>query len=311
MSGKFVRIIALGLALGTAMALPAAVVEKIAIKVNDEIITLFEINQREQEARVEIQRSQRAWPADLRQYAIDQLVNDRLVAQLAKKEGVLVTRVEIEERINRLLKGRGMNLDDFKAALVQEGSNYDAFYEQTKQRITMQKLFNKSPIAKNLTPGDAEIEAFYRKAAPQEYHVLHCYVSLPVNASFAVRNAKERVIKNIETAVAANPWGFAGIAAANAEMWKDFGFILPGPDMPKYTYPAFSLQPGQTRSFRVVNEIPGFPGFHLVFLAGKRPVALNAVRDRISSMVYEEKLNAALEDWVKTLRKDALVIVMP
>jgi hypothetical protein len=61
----------------------------------------------------------------------------------------------------------------------------------------------------------------------------------------------------------------------------------------------------------VVNEIPGFPGFHALFLADKRQVALDKVRDRISSAVYEDKLNDALEAWILSLRKGATIVTMP
>ncbi|HPH03477.1 MAG TPA: SurA N-terminal domain-containing protein [Spirochaetota bacterium] len=296
-----------------AVHLQAVIVEKIAIKVNDEIITQAEIIVREQEILAEFARAQKQPPPNLRQFVTDQLVNDRLITQLAKKEGVIVGHAEVEERIKRILKGQSTDLETFKANLVREGISYDAFYEQTRKKIVMQKLFFKSPGASAITPDDREIEDFYKKNAPQEMHLMHCYVSVPVGASFAVRNAKERQIKAIETALAANPWGFAAVAAANSEMWRDWGYVLLGPDIPKYLLPAFSklTYKGQVFSFRVVNEIPGFPGFHALFLVDKRQVALDKVRDRISSYVYEEKLNDALEAWILSLRKGATIITMP
>lgn len=291
----------------------AVIVEKIAIKVNEEIITQAEIIIREQEVRAELARAQRPVVGDLRKIVTDQLINDRLITQMAKKEGVIVGHAEVEERIKRILKSQSVDLDAFKTSLAAEGISYDTFYEQTRKKMVMQKLFYKTPGASAITPDDKEIEEFYKKNAPQEMHLMHLYVSLPVGASFAVRNAKERSIKAIETALAANPWGFAGVAAANAELWRDWGYILPGPDLPKYLYPAFSklTYKGQVFSFRVVNEIPGFPGFHALFLADKRQVALDKVRDRISSAVYEDKLNDALEAWILSLRKGATIVTMP
>lgn len=291
----------------------AVIVEKIAIKVNDEIITQAEITQREQEVVAEYARAKRQVPGNLRQFVTDQLINDRLITQLAKKEGVIVGHAEVEDRIKRILKSQSMDLDSFKSSLAGEGISYDMFYEQTRKKMVMQKLFYKTPGAAAITPDDREIEDFYRKNAPQEMHLMHLYVSMPVGASFAVRNAKERQIKAIEAALAANPWGFAAVAAANAEVWRDWGYVLPGPDLPKYLYPAFSklTYKGQVFSFRVVNEIPGFPGFHALMLADKRQVALDKVRDRISSAVYENKLNDALEAWILSLRKGAAIVNMP
>ena len=291
----------------------AAIVERIAIKVNEEIVTQYEITQMEQEMRTELQRTGKPVPANFKQKVNEQLVNDRLVEQLAKKEGIMVSRVEVDERMNLLMRAQSMDPATFREGLAREGLTYESFYEQMRKKMIMQKLFNKSPVAASITASDAEIEALYQKYAPEEFHIMHLYISLPPGASFAQRNDREQKIKNVETALAQNPWGFAQVAAANADMWRDWGFVLPGPDLPQYLIPAFSrLQwGGQVFSYRVVNEIPGFPGFHALLLANKRRVALDTVRDRLSAVIREEKLNDAIETWLASLRKEASIIYMP
>jgi len=311
---SYMRALRLVLGLGLlALPLGAVIVERVAIKVNDDIITQYDITQLEQDMRTEFQRSGRAIPANFRQQVTDQLVNDRLVAQLAKKEGIIVTQIEVEERINYMMKAQSMDADTFKASLAREGVQYDSFYEQMKKKITMQKLFSKSAISASVSASDAEIEALYRKYAPEEFHLMHMYIPLAPQANFTQRGAAEEKIKKVEAALAQNPWSFGNTAAANNVTWRDWGWVLPGPDLPKYLIPAFTqlTWSGQIFSYRVVNEIPGFPGFHSLLLVNKRKVALDTVRDRLAAVVREEKLNEAIDGWLATLRKDAAIVYVP
>jgi hypothetical protein len=67
---------------------------------------------------------------------------------------------------------------------------------------------------------------------------------------------------------------------------------------------------GQVFSVRVVDEIPGFPGYHAYLLVDKRFAPLAKVRDRIEAIARSEKENAAIENWLVQLRKDAAIVYM-
>jgi len=296
-----------------ALPLAAVIVEKVAIKVNDEIVTLYEISQMEQEMRQALQRQGRGVPADFKQQVNDQLINDRLIAQLAKKEGIIVTQMEVDDYINNILRRQSMDVESFKTGLAREGMTYESFYEQIKKQIVMQKLFSKNSIASSLSVTEEEVNALYQKLGMEEWRIMHMYISLPPGASFTVRNAKEETIKKVEAALAQNPWNFMNIAAANkADIYRDWDYLLPGPDVPKYLIPAFNkLQwNGQIFSVRVVDEIPGFPGFHSWLLVDKRRAPLAKVRDRVESLARSEKENSAIESWLAQVRKGAAIVYM-
>jgi len=297
-----------------ALPLAAVIVEKVAIKVNDEIITLYEIAQTEMEMRQAFQRQGRGIPADFKKQVNEQLINERLISQLAKKEGIIVTQMEVDDYVNNILRRQSMDVETFKASLAREGMTYESFYDQIKKQIVMQKLFAKNSLAAAVSVTDEEVNALYQKLALEEWRIMHMYISLPPGANFTARNAKEEVIKKVEAALAQNPWNFANIAAANkVDMWRDFDYLLPGPDVPKYLIPAFNkLQwNGQTFSVRVVDEIPGFPGYHAYLLVDKRRAPLAKVRDRVESLARSEKENTAIESWLTQVRKGAAIVYMP
>ncbi|MDR2734361.1 MAG: SurA N-terminal domain-containing protein [Spirochaetota bacterium] len=296
-----------------ALPLAAVIVEKVAIKVNDEIITLYEISQADMEMRQALQRQGRAIPGDFRQQVNDQLINERLISQLAKKEGIIVTQMEVDDYINNILRRQSMDVEAFKTSLAREGMTYESFYEQIKKQIVMQKLFGKNSLASSINVTEEEVNALYQKLALEEWRIMHMYISLPPGANFTLRNAREETIKKVEAALAQNPWNFANIAAANkADMYRDFDYLLPGPDIPKYLIPAFNkLQwNGQVFNVRVVDEIPGFPGFHSYLLVDKRRAPLAKVRDRVEALARSEKENSAIESWLEQMRKGAAIVYM-
>jgi len=286
----------------------AKIIEKIVVKVNDEIITMYDIYLKTRAIRTQYIRSRKRVPRNLRKHALDQLIGEKLISQIAKKKGVIVSKNEVDDRMKKIIKRRKMTEKQFIAQLKKEKLSMAKFRAQMKLMLSRQKLFRKSKKFANLKPNDKEIMKFYNKLKPKQFHVMHLYIRLNPHASFTVRARVENRIGKVRKMLKANKWNFAYIMRF-ADIKKDYGFILPKREMPKYLFPVFSgrMYAGKMKEFRVVNEIPGYAGFHAVFVRATRLVPIAKIRSRIANMLYEKKLAGAVDAWVKTLRKDAVI----
>ena len=90
------------------------------------------------------------------QYVVQQLINEKLVQQLAKKEGVTPTEAQIDKKFNSIKKQSG---GDFTRALAGRGMTTEDF---KRQMTTEQSLIN--IVTKGVTIPDDQVKKAYDQA---------------------------------------------------------------------------------------------------------------------------------------------------
>lgn len=300
-------------------SLNAEIVEKIVARVNDEIITMQDVEEKVKDLQSEYARQNKPAPGGLAKTALDQLINDMLVMQKARKDGVVVSKLEVEDRMNKMLAAQNLTLEEFKKKLQAEKQSYEQVFSDMHRRLIIQKLFQKAMADKD--GGDKQfkeedVKAFYeqlRKDNPihlTSYRVQHLYIPLSPAASFTDRLAVEKRIDKAREDVKRG-FPLATVAGRYGARFKDFGFVKISPDLPKYLYPVFdkNMYAGKYKDFKIVDEIPGFPGYHAVKVVELKPVPFEDVKDRIQQLLMEKKMADSMQDWVKNLRKEARIVI--
>lgn len=107
----------------------AATLNAIAIIVDKEPITLYEIDK----AMKELKTS--------RANAIQALINDRIEQAQIKKMGMFVNDLELENEITKMLSQNGGDINELKASLKASGRSYDVFKKDFKQQLEKRKLY--------------------------------------------------------------------------------------------------------------------------------------------------------------------------
>lgn len=290
----------------------AVIIEKIAARVNSQVITMYDLREKVSDMRDLYRQMRKRVPADIQKQALDKLINQQLVIQQAKQEGIIVSDMMVKQQIQQLLKTRAWTMEMLKQELKKKGMTVDKLQQQFRQQTMLKQLFKKRKgDIGNIKPTEAEIQAFYDKQAPKEKRVMHLYIRLAPGAGFTARTKIEKRIDAVSAALKRNPWQFMVHGRKFADVVRDYGYMTPREVMekklPKYLFPAFSLNRGRTRVFRVTTELPRYPGFHALFVAGERKVPLQKIKDVIERRLQEEKFNDALQKWVKKLRKSASI----
>lgn len=127
------------LALATALALPAAMVPaqspfSAAVRINDSIVTWYEVDQR---ARfLEILRA----PGDLRAEALETLVNERLQVAEARRMDVLATPEEIEAGVAEFAARADMGAEQFVRTIAEEGVAPETFRDFVSNGISWRNV---------------------------------------------------------------------------------------------------------------------------------------------------------------------------
>lgn len=112
----------------------AAQSQSVAAVVNDDAISTFDVQQRMRLLRIATRAPENE---ALRKKAIDELVDEKLMVQEARRLGVSVDQAEVNSAVSNIASRSKMNVKQFEQALRGVGINFNAF----KRRIEAQLLW--------------------------------------------------------------------------------------------------------------------------------------------------------------------------
>ena len=109
----------------------AGMVDGIALVVNDDPITLFDIEKKKYQKKLS------------KEEAVSQLIDEALFNQLVRKNNISADMFDVNNYLEKLAASNGMDLYTFKGIIKQKYKDYARYEAQTKNLIIRQKLTDK------------------------------------------------------------------------------------------------------------------------------------------------------------------------
>ncbi len=128
--------------------LSAGLINALSIVVNEEVITLYDIDKAMQQQNLSENQ------------AISMLIDKILYKQEIKKFDITLEDKELKEYIKKLAQTNKMSLEKFKSA-VKQNQDYKLFIAETKKRLLNQKLISKIALGKLKIANDEDIKMYY------------------------------------------------------------------------------------------------------------------------------------------------------
>lgn len=150
-------IVALPLLVGlVGLSLPAQAQteQSIVVLVNDDPITLYDIEQRQRFLAVTTQ--EKPSPA-LKKKATDMLIEERLQLQQGKKLGITPDNADVTRVIDGMAKSNNMSPDALAKALGQMGVNIKTLKDRIRAQVAWQDIVRKK-FRRDVTIGDAQVD---------------------------------------------------------------------------------------------------------------------------------------------------------
>ncbi len=291
----------------------AAVVDRIVAVVNDEVITLSDLNE---ELDVIRQRTAATYKgqdierllAEARPHVLNRMVERLLIGQEARKSGIVLKDEEINEAIRDGLAQRKMRMEDLIASLAKEGATLEEYRRELRDHLMKTKLVRRE-IRSMIMISDEEIGAYYQKhrddyEGRETVRIQQILLPIPKNADEGqirtIRQEAEAIRQRLREGEAfellAGRYS-QGPAAASG----DIGFVEKGVMLPEVEAVAFNLKIGE------ISDVISSPvGFHIIRVTDKRGAGLKpieAVREEIRRKIEDEKADKRYESWIEDLRK--------
>jgi peptidyl-prolyl cis-trans isomerase SurA len=205
---------AIGLAQIIFLLLPAAVgfaeiVDRIVAIVNDEVISLYELNQAMQPYIEQVRNSQysqdveRQLMFEVRGKILNEMINDKLADQELKRQKISVSDKEVDTAIERIKESRAITDEELRNALATQGMTYEEYRRQTKQQILRAKLVNRE-VRSKIVITEEDIKEYYDQHAEEyahekKFHLRNIYIRLPTFATDADRREELRKMETVRS----------------------------------------------------------------------------------------------------------------
>ncbi|MCH1542754.1 MAG: peptidylprolyl isomerase [Alphaproteobacteria bacterium] len=266
------RTLRFAVALIVAGAMPASAreVEGIAAVVNDQVISLYDVDQRVDLffASSGIEKSPEMTER-MRQQVLRALVDEKLQLQEAERVEIQIENTEIEQRMELLAKQDNRTLDGIKTFLKDKAIQEETMEAQIRAELAWNQFVRRS-FSGRIKIGEQEIDEQYEKAVKAVNQTRYLVSEILLNLdNFSteeqVRQLSGEIVKQLQSGVAfpaiARQFSIAPTAAQGGQL----GWISADQLNPRLSQAVRQMQPGQ-----ISPPIPTTGGIYILALADKR-----------------------------------------
>lgn len=250
-------------------------VDRIVAVVNDQVVTLRELDERAAGVAAQIRRSggQSLPEETLRRQVLERMVNDLIQAQLAKETGVRIDDATVDKTVQRIAEDNGMSLANFQAALQREGITLAKFRDDLRSELSIARLRERE-VDSAVIVTDAEVDTELARqardeAAEVEFRLRHVLVAVPPQASpEQVESRRRRAVQALTELRQGR--AFAEVAAAFSDapdslQGGDLGWRSAARLPPLFLEAIRRLKPGA-----ITDVLRSANGFHVIRLEETR-----------------------------------------
>lgn len=248
----------------------SAQVERIAAVVNDEVITVSELEGRTRlaMAAADLQDAPETRQR-LRPQVLRSLVDEKLQLQEAARRNITVSDKELAEAYSRLARQNNIPLQDFLTLLAQRGVPRSVFESQVRSQIAWNKVVQRV-LRSRVEIGDPEIDAVVERltANATKPQNLVAEIFLPVDSpqqEEQVRQLADRLVDQIRQGASFSSVARQVSQGVGAATGGDLGWISDTDLAPELADAMRGMSPGQMSP-----PIRGIAGYHILLLRDRR-----------------------------------------
>ena len=309
-----------------------AVVNKAIAKVNDDVILQSDYDEAINPVISQIQKtygevmSQEDMDkkiAEVRKELLDQMIDQKLLLQEAKKKDIKVSKREVEDGMETV-KGRFKRKDgkivtaveadaEFNSELKKQNLTIAKFRDKLREDIMVNKLIEDGVVRKVTPPTADELKSYYEKNRdkidePEKVSVRHILIRVEKNASTKEKSQALNKIKEVQQKLKKGE-DFAKLAQQYSEdpgsrkTGGDMGFIVRGMMVKNFEDTAFKTPVGEISDYFETEF-----GYHILKVdkkEAKQKRSFEEVKVNLEKYLLAEKRQEEYEKYIKNLRDKA------
>ena len=300
----------------------AEYVDRIVAVVNDDIVTLSELNEQMQPYLEQIRA--RNLPADqeqqmlftVREKMLDGLIDQKLTDQEIKKASINVSDAEITATIERIKESRFLTDEDLRHILEQQGLSMEAYRSQIKTQILRTKLIN-IEVKSKIVITQEDVDAYYKNhpevyGGEKKYHLRNILLKPPIMANEAeekaFRKKMETIVENLKKGASFEKMAREYSQSPLAADGGDLGAFELKSLSPEIRGAVEKLKPGQFTD--ILSTDQGYQLFYIENIIESPSKPLKEVSGEIREKLFSEIVDSRFQSWLKDLRKESHIRII-
>lgn len=292
------------------------VAERVIAVVNNDAITLGELEEAMAVARHDARQRPPGSDEQMRREFLNRFIESRLQLQEADREKITVDEAEVDEELTeRIKKSNLKDIEEFKTALKNQGINYDSVRRRLRDGIKTSKVVRRK-VTIRVSVTDAEIDRYLDENRAKletglAYHARHILI-VPEGGSNDAAWEAARIRTEVVRSQLREGADFAEIARkfsgdATARDGGDLGTLNRGELSQDIEARILALAPGA-----VSEPYRSDLGYHIFRLESKDGLegdGLTRARQQIREILFRQKYEARLDAWLREIRERAVIEV--
>lgn len=304
----------------------ADIVDRVVAVVNEDVITLSEVNE---EGKPLFQRIAEQAPASelpealkqVRKTVIDKLIEKKIMLQEAEKANISVSQEEIDRAFELILKRNNTTLQQFRNELVSLGMTEEQYRENLKNQVLSSKLVSFEVRSKVIIP-ESKIIDYYdthytERVGEGGYYILQVgfrWDHNPNGDETAKDEAKKRAERIRSLALAGQD--FRELAREYSDLPSaadggDIGVLNKDDMSPEMLEIISKTKPGDISM--IIETASGYQFFKVLSSQEGQiitKVPYESVKDDIYEILYQQEIEVRFEEWLKNMKSQSYIKIL-
>jgi peptidyl-prolyl cis-trans isomerase SurA len=319
---------------GTAAAAPAPrpvdpnagkTVEEIIARVNNEIITRSEYEKARQtsaeDAKQECQNrctpeQLQAETEDRQKNTLRDLIDQSLLVQRGKDMGVSVEADLIKQLDQIRIQNKLDTMEALEKAVTSEGMNWEDFKNNIRNKLLTQRVIG-SEVGSHINVPDAEISKYYEEhktefVGPEQVALREIVVNTQGKKPEELPDLKKKAETALKRVQDGENFGEIAKRLSDGSTKNDGGFLgvyKRGELSKELEDKVFAMKKNELTE--VLETKQGYLILQVLEHYDEGVQSLAKVKDKIMEKLYNDRMQPAMREYLKTLREESYVIIKP
>ena len=294
------------------------IVERIVAVVNNDVITLSELEEAGKRIFEQVQQS--SLPAEreeklqrARRAVLDQLIENKLLEQEIKNRKIEVGEREVDAAIEQILRQNKVSENELKAILAKDGITLSTYRRRIQDDLGKMRLINRE-IKSKIVIKEEDLRKNYQDnlvkfTDPAEVKVQQIFLVMPQLATEAqVASIRKEALAILERARSGEDFAeLAGKYSQGPEAREGgvLGFFKHNELRPELEESAFKLQVGEVSG--LIRSPEGLHILRVLERKGGEPKPFAEVQNQVRDGMMQAESEKQFQEWMKALKAKAYI----
>ncbi len=233
---------------------------------------------------------------EVKSQALDNLIEDKLIISLARKMGMMIKPEYIQQRIDEI-RNRFPNEAEFEKHLSKSGFSRDDLYKRIEQQLLTMEMINQQ-VRSKIYISPREVTEFYAKHAQE-------FMKQEMREVLALRLGSKQEV-NRAMALLNTKVAFTDVQKEfNSEI--NLGFV--GKDTLKDDLEKAIFSLNEKEFSQPIKQEDEFYIFYIDKIEPSRSFTLKEAQAQIRDIIWRDKMEIELSEWIKDLKSKAKIVI--